>query len=231
ALPFVSMNDGFLDPFLESFHETFGLPNYGKKWRPRDEFGYVLKKDGEAWFTAEPGGLHLVDSTLAAQFALFGHKQTDHVTGSLVYKLKIPTGDADHGFGSGGFDHGLFFVSRFRLNPITIYANGGVMALSEPDTPGKVPYNATTYGMLLAGEYAWSNTVTLLAQINATTSPFKDEGIDPLDDYSVQLVLGVGYDLGSGLSMEVAFSEDLSDPAPDFTVSTRFSWGIGQDGK
>lgn len=232
TLPFVSMNNGFLDPFLEDFHNWFGAGNYGRKWRPKDQFGYILKKEGKDWFTAEPGGLHLVDSTLSAKVSLFGDKETDFMSGSLLYKLKMPTGEAENGFGSGGFDHGLFLLSRFRFSPITLYANGGIMVLSEPDTPGPpVPVNPTVVGMLLGGEYVWSDTWTLLGQINYTSSPFKDQDIDPLDDDSVQLIMGVSYEFDSGLTMEVAFSEDLSDAAPDFTVSTRFNWGIGQDGE
>lgn len=226
-VPFVSMNSGFLDNFLEIFHTTFGLPNYGKKRRPKDEFAYFLKKNDRDLFEAQSGGFHLVDSSISVKFSLLDEKQSGIASASLLYRLKMPTGKKEHGFGSGRYDHGLFLLSKIRFNPISLYLNPGIMFLSEAETIGsRLPVNTTVFGLIVGCEYPLSKSWSLLAQVNYYTSPFKDRRIPPLDDDSLQLIMGTIYELTPGMSLEFSFSEDLSWAAPDFTVHARMTFGI-----
>lgn len=229
SMPFVSMNAGFLDPLLEDFHNTFGLPNYGKHDRPKDEFAYAVRENGEDWFTAQSGGFHRADGTISARLSLYGEKPHSPMSGSILYKLKIPIGDAEHGFGSGEFDHGLFLLSQFRFDPFILYLNPGIMALSKPDTLGlQVPINSTIFGLVLGCEYVPNTSWTLLTQLNYYGSPFADTGISHLDNHSLQLIFGLTHEISQGTVLELTFSEDLSRTAPDFTVHTRivFDWDL-----
>jgi len=229
SIPFVSMNSGVLDPFLEVLHSTLGLPNYGRKERPQDEFAYHILENGKAWFTGRSGGSHVTDSTVSAKLSLYGEKQTDTVTGSLLFRLKLPTGNAEHGFGSGGFDQGVFFLSRFLLDPLALYINPGIMHLSKPDVPGlSVPTDETIWGVLLCGEYYLNRSWSLLTQLSYYTSPFEDIGIPHFDGQSLQLALGLTYGPTPGTYLEFSLSEDLSRAAPDFTVHARvaFDWDL-----
>ena len=60
-IPLVSFNSGFMDNFLDSYHKTFGFPDYGRSNRPNDEFFYEVKwieqgpeKVGFSEFTMDP---------------------------------------------------------------------------------------------------------------------------------------------------------------------------------
>ena len=44
-IPFVSFNSGFMDGFLNRYHDVFGFPDYGRRNRPNNEFLYELRKD------------------------------------------------------------------------------------------------------------------------------------------------------------------------------------------
>ena len=48
ALPWISQNDGFLDSPLETYHDFFGFPNYGRENGPTDEFGYHISVDDDS---------------------------------------------------------------------------------------------------------------------------------------------------------------------------------------
>ena len=45
----ISMQAGFLDGPLGTYHEIFGFPDYGRPDRPMDEFGYHLTVNGKDW--------------------------------------------------------------------------------------------------------------------------------------------------------------------------------------
>jgi len=227
-LPFVSMNSGFLDGFLEDFHSTFGLPNYGKEERPKDEFAYRLQKQGKNWFRAESGDLCLADSAVSAKLSLMDEIRKEWFLPeklSLSYTLKMPLGDEEGGFGSGGFDHEFSLLSQFRISPLVIYLNPSLIFLSDPETVEADISVSNILGLFLGGEYIFSESLSLLAQLNYYTSPFENTGISQLDTETLQAEFGFIYKLTSSLSLEFAFCEDLTRSAPDFNVHLRMSYG------
>jgi len=227
TLPFVSMHSGFLDSFLEFFHSSLALPNYGKKLRPKDEFAYVIETEGTPWFSSQSGGLHMTDSTVSAKISLLGPQETDRMSLSFLYKLKLPTGNANHGFGSGGFDNGFFLLYRFRTGSTILYFDPVWIRLSEPDTDGNaIKINENMYGFISGAEYRYNKMWSLNAQINYYTSPLADKSIRRLSDNSLQLTFGTVYSLSRGADLEFSFSEDLSETVPDFTVYLGVKYGV-----
>lgn len=223
-LPFVSMSKGFLDGFLENYHNFFGLPNYGRENRPKNEFAYDLRNQGRQWLDGRPGGLHPTDSVLSAKIPLIRADASQRFSAGMVYSLKLPTGDYRYGFGSGGFDHGLSLLTKTDLFPFILYANGGVNLVSAPDTLGARVETQPVVAGFLGIEYLPANLWSLVIQVNAYTAPIKNTGIPQLDDPSVELGLGFIRDLNSSSTIEFAFCEDLvGRGAPDFNVHLRFS--------
>ncbi|QTA92766.1 DUF3187 family protein [Desulfonema magnum] len=227
-VPLISMNDGFLDGFLEDYHNMLGVPNYGRENRPKNEFAYVLQKEGQDWFKSESGGCHPGDSSVSLKIPLADEKEPFLPWSlSLSYTLKIPTGDEDHGFGSGGFDHGVFLFSQFNLSPFVLYLNPGFIFLTDPETSGPEISVNNIFALLIAGEYIFNDQWTLSAQFNYYTSPFENTGIRSLDDDSLELAVGFTRELTSAMTLEFAFCEDLSRSEPDFNVHTRLIYRLG----
>lgn len=234
-IPVVSMNSGFLDGFLETYHNTFGFPNYGREERPKNEFAYALKSNGQEWFTSESGGLHLSDSSVSAKLSLidektgrFEKKRAFHKSLSLSYTLKMPTGNEDHGFGSGGFDHGFSLLSQYLMAPFALYLNPSVIFLSAPERADPDMSVNTIFGLFAGGEYIFSDALALCTQLNYYTSPFENTGISQLDDDSLELALGFTYKLAPSLNLEFAFCEDLTHSAPDFNIHIGITCEIGE---
>jgi hypothetical protein len=216
--PAARMSDGFLDGPLEDFHNAFGLPNYDKDTRPKDDLAYFIRKDGRDWFRTEAGGWHLMDTTLGAKYQLLGGGRPAL---SLLYQLQLPTGETNSGFGSGSFDHSLLLPSEFKRCAFRIFLTPGIHYPGEPDT---IDANIHTqpFGSLLVGAaYAYHENLSLIAQVNGYTSPLEKTGIPKLDDGSLELGIGFIYDYRSDLGLEFAFTEDLTRAAPDFNLHFR----------
>ncbi|MGA1870371.1 MAG: DUF3187 family protein [bacterium] len=224
-MPFVSMSDGFLDSFLETYHTTFQFPNYGREKRPKNDFAYSIKKNGQEWFTPEVGDYHSADSILA--FKVHGPST------SFSYRLKIPTGDEKRGVGSGHSDHGFFLSTKFSLPPLSIYVNPSLILLSDPKTLGPDISVKNIFGLFGGAEYIFNKSWSALSQLNYYTSPFENTHINQLDTDSLEITFGLIYSAGSDMNLEFGFSEDLFKAAPDFTLhcelNYRFSPSVFMD--
>lgn len=227
SLPWISQNGGFLDRPLEIYHDFFGFPNYGRENGPADEFGYHISVDDEAWFDSRSGGLHLGESVLSVKVRLTRAGNHQGLTSSISYGLKIPTGDENHGFGSGRFDQGLVFLNQYRMSPLTLYLNPGVVLLSDPKTQGADIHVNNIMTFLAGIEYNVSDTWSLMGQLNFVTSPFHHTGIEQMDQDSLELTLGFAVSISPDMTSEFAFSEDLTRTAPDFTVHGALRYEFG----
>jgi len=90
-LPFISPRDGFLDGFLENYHDFLGVPNYGREDRPKNEFAYRVTKDNRVWIDGKTDTFRIGESRFSALAALpslqLGSQSVDS---SILLTLKIP---------------------------------------------------------------------------------------------------------------------------------------------
>lgn len=221
SLPWYHMADGFMDRALEDYHDTFGFPNYGKDARPYDQFGYYLRKDGEDWFEPEPDRFAVGDGCAGFKLRLLAGGER-RPAAALAYKLKLPFGDADAGFGSGRIDHGAFVLTRWPFWRFALHLSPGYVWLSDPHTRGAEVTMADMAALLSGLTFDAGRSLCLKAQLNYYTSPFSRTGISQLDQDSLQLSLGFSVRLSRRMGLELALSEDLTRAAPDFTVHTRW---------
>lgn len=219
---FASMSGGFLDGFLEDFHDAFGLPDYGRSQRPDNEFLYYVEKDGEQWFESEFGGMHPVDSSVSAEYLLTDRGDPrapgGRFTAALSYALKLPVGDETAGFGSGKLDHRVALPLRWTADPFALYLVPAFSLLSDPDTLGADVEVLNVIGTFLGAEWAFARNWSALAGLNFYTSPFENTGIGQFDDDSLQLDVGFIWNPAPDARLELSFSEDLTRPAPDFSL-------------
>lgn len=231
-LPFVSLNAGFLDRFLEGYHDTLGVANYGRQERPDNAFAYRVSHKGRTWIDAPAGTFELADLTLSAQWQALGGSNAQTWAGSLVLSLKVPSGNADHGMGSGQFDYGLFATADRRVGPLSFYLMTGVAVNHDPDTLGARIRTRPSYAWFGAIGYHYSDRATWWVQVNAYTSPIEETGISEVDQPAAELGLGLHYLVDRNWQIEFAFGEDLTRAAPDFTVRIGLAWKyqIGKTG-
>lgn len=228
-LPIVSMSDGFLDGFLENFHDTLGVGNYDREKRPKNRFAYRAVKSGEAWFEGRPDKFELADATLSMQYALLQPKLERPLASSLCVSLKVPTGDSETGLGSGNFDAGLFLPSQWSAGKWTLYAMPGYVVIGNPNGENPDVAARDVYSMFAGAAYDAGDRWTWLLQINAYSTPLEFTGIGELDDGAVDLSLGCRYRLTRNWLFEFSFTEDLTRTAPDFNGRLALRWFFNKE--
>jgi hypothetical protein len=218
-IPLVHMTGGFLDGFLESYHDTLGVSNYGRKNRPKNSFAYFLQKDGAVWLEGDAGGLQLADATLTAQWSLIPASADSHGSASLLAALKAPSGRAKYGTGSGHWDAGIFLPMELGSGSWALFVMPGYIYHSDPDTRGADVSARPSITFLIGARYAYNDHLMLLGHLNYFSSPIEKTGIGMLDDGGVELALGFRYIWNPAWRIEFAFCEDLfTRAAPDFTL-------------
>jgi len=107
-LPYVRHSGGFLDNAIESWHDTFGLPNGGRELRPQDLLQFDYSSSGVLLqgLTQDQTGLGDVSLTAARVLGEGGLE--------LHARVKLPTGDVERFTGSGGTDIGFSLVQQRR---------------------------------------------------------------------------------------------------------------------
>ena len=230
-LPFVSIGGGFLDGFLENFHDALGTSNYGREKRPKNTFEYRVAKDGRLWMQADEGAAQLADITVSTQIELIGSAADHKMTGSLLLSLKLPAGDQSRGLGSGQFDAGIYVPMRWSADPWSIFVMPGAALIGDPDTGGAEISARNSYSLFGGVAYDYSSISTWLVQLNYYTSPIEETGLDALDKGALELAIGFHHRLTDSWIVEFAFCEDLTLALPDFNLrlGIRWTWPLKKD--
>lgn len=217
-LPVISFNSGFMDNFINSFHDTFGLPDYGRSERPENEFLYDVTRRGSPVVHGEGGRIRFGDISLSLKKPLLTGDPAISVKGDIEF----PTGASRKGYGNGSIDTGVaVLVDKDISKKVRAYFNLG--AVFPGDLKGNQNINLTEFVFGGAAvEAAFWKHVGLVAQVFVQNSPFPETGISSIDRLAVLLTLGGRYYAGRN-SFELSFTEDPNTAgAPDFTLNFSF---------
>ncbi len=223
-VPFVSMGGGFLDGFLENYHDAIGTSNYGREKRPKNTFEYRVSKDGLLWVQGDEGTMQMSDMTMSTQIKLFGPFDNYTMSGSLLLSLKLPTGNQTLGLSSGRYDAGIYLPLRWSAHPWSFLAMPGAALINDPETRGAHISARNSFSMFGGVAYDYSQDTTWLVQLNYYTSPIEETGLNALDKGSLELAVGFHHRLAEDWIMEFAFCEDLTLALPDFNLRMGLRW-------
>ena len=217
-VPFLSFSSGFMDGFINSYHETFGFPDYGRSIRPTNKFLYEVRRNGVLVIKGESGKIGIGDIRLTAKKVILNN---DPVI-SLKGDVEFPTGNAKKGYGSGSIDAGISALFEKKLSEIfKTYLNFGVIFPGDLKGYETVKLKTFAYGGAGIESAIWKN-FSLLGQVLVQGSPYPKTAIPSVDRTAVTLSLGGRYSSGNN-SLEFSFTEDPNTAgAPDFTVTFSF---------
>ena len=217
-IPVLYIGGGFMDGFLESYHDAFGFSDYGRSERPHNNFLYEVRKDGSLIIQGN-SGFGLGDIRLTIKKPLI---TSDDLNLSIKGDVELPVGNAKTGFGNGSVDAGLSLILDKRItDKIMTYWNiGGVLA---GDVKGHqtLDIDDFIYGGA-AIEAHINEKLSLLAQVMGQTPIYPTTNISAVDDDSWMISFGGRYHIGKG-SLELSLTEDLNTAgAPDFIVNLTY---------
>ena len=108
-LPFVGHGGGIFDDFIVGWHDTFNLPQGGRKSAPKGRLLYRYEKDGTVRLLLDESGYGLGDIRLTGGWQLYREATgTARHAIALRGSLKFPTGSAAWLRGSGSTDVALW---------------------------------------------------------------------------------------------------------------------------
>jgi len=229
ALPLLSHQGGFLDGFIENWHDFFGLPQSGRDKAPRDRLDYSYSRTNGQGFARTSSVSGIGDLSLQAAWQCWSNPETGRSL-ALRSNLKLPTGDSDRLLGSGSWDLALWLSGEQRwenaVGEMLLYGGGGALFSSDGDLLPEQRRNLAATVSLGLGLQPWSR-LGLQLQFDGHSALFEDSAFKELDQFAGQLAIGGSLGLGENTELEIAVIEDVVvETAPDvvfhFALRHRF---------
>jgi hypothetical protein len=237
-LPFLVFGGGFLDGFLETYHDVISVQDpYGRSERPKDSFLYEIRHGEYTKLLAERNsgtrgdtavvlgrtgtGLGDIRLTLKRPVLII-----DNYTFSVKGDIELPTGDAKEGYGNGSVDAGISVLYDRRFSErIMSYWNIGVIFPGDVDGYQRIDLN----NFIFAGaavEMDIARKWDLLLQIIAQSPVYPETELLAVDRTAYLLSFGCRYNRGDN-GMEFSITEDINESgAPDFTANISYKFNI-----
>lgn len=218
-LPLFYMGGGFLDQAILDSHQKFGFADYiGQREAPRNRYLYSVTHNGKIWnaplpYTVAPG-----DVTVWLKRELVADR-----SGGLAAKLLVqaPSAITDTGLGNGAWEYGVMFIGQRRIEDVEFTVNAGVINPGFIDRGDRMELKPM-YLWDVAAEHFFMKRLSALAQLSYATSPYGEGAADMFRRTWLALTVGGRYITASGRPIDISFTEDLSQTAPDFTFGIGF---------
>lgn len=217
-VPLLAFSDGFMDGFLDEYHSTFGLPDYGRNNRPKNDFLYEIRRDG-ALVIKDKTGIGLGDIRLAVKKPLI---VSDGFSLGIKGDVELPTGSAKKGYGNGNLDAGIsVLLDKGISESIMTYWNFGAVFPGDVKGHQKIDLENFIHGGV-AVEAAVRNNFSLLAQLQGQSRIYPKTDLIAVDRTAYLLIFGGRYYSGKH-SFELSLAEDINTSgAPDFIINISY---------
>lgn len=221
-LPYRYTGAGNLDGFIDSWHDTFGLPDGARSELPSDDFNITYTRDQSRRLSMASPASGLADIQASLGYDVIASEASAL---SAWLSVKLPTGDADKLTGSGATDVSLALAGERGLDgDWSVFGQAAVTWLGEGELLSYRQRSVVWSGMAGLGGRVWRG-LSLKAQIDAHTAAF-DSDLDFLSE-AVVLTVGGDYSFASGWLMNIGVSEDIAvEHSPDvvFFFSVKRGW-------
>ncbi len=211
-LPYISHAGGFLDGFIDDFHDFFGLPDGGRPQAPKDRLDYNYRRNGKDLVDLTGNAHGFGDLRLSVGWQLLREAGPSPGSAALRVSLKLPTGDSDQLLGSGSTDLALSLTGQ-REYPLengrfSAYASLGALFMTDGEVLEDQRRNLAGFGSLGLG-WAPLEWLALKIQADGHTAMYKDSNLEEIDSLSIQLVMGGTLQLAETTSLDLAIGEDI----------------------
>lgn len=206
---------GFLDGFIEGWHDTFGLPQGGREQIPGDQLQFLWQRDGVQRLDLQSSASGVGDLRLGVARQLVRQDARDL---ALRLDVSVPTGRAGKLTGSGGSDVALSLAwsERQGLSALGLVGHFGmgVMRAGDDDVLADARKRLAGFGH---ATLVWPVTerLHLKAQLDGHTR-LSNSAVREMGGWSLQGALGGAWAFSPRTALEFAVHEDLRpDSAPD----------------
>lgn len=221
-IPVLATGSGVMDGFLESYHDAFGFPDYGRSDRPDNEFLYEVNRDSETVIKGS-SRVRLGDIRVGIKKALLS---SGGLTLSIRGEVELPVSSAQRGFSNGSIDTGAALLLDGRItDSVMTYWNIGAAFPGDVKGHETIDLKDYVYGGA-AVEAQVSTSVSLLAQVMGQTAVYPETGIPEVDRDAWMVAFGGRYSSGQRV-FELSLTEDINTSgAPDFIVNLTYKFSL-----
>jgi hypothetical protein len=218
-LPVLIFSDGFMDGFLEDYHNTFGFPDYGRSERPLNEFLYEVRQNGDLIIKGSTG-TGIGDIRLAIKRHLI---LSDRLILSLKGNIEFPTNDGKEGYSNGSIDTAFsLLLDKGISDSVMTYWNLGVVFPGDLRGYHKVDLKNFLYGAA-AVEILLGRKFSLIAQLQGQSGIYPETELLAVDRAAYLLALGGRYITLAKHCIEFSLTEDVNaSGAPDFIANLTY---------
>lgn len=197
---------GFMDPFLNWYHQKLRLPNYNRDMQEPNRHSFRFEDADGALWNESPGVWTLRAPVVSVHHSGFI---------PLTVSAKLPVLDAQT------WDVGVEtrFEKAYSPSSGVIGRLGGIWRQRGDGAPYANVRSTPTVSL---GYWTQPRTLMFMAEVSTYPSLFERTGLAKLEKQSIELVLGGHIPTRWG-RLTLSFSEDLSYLAPDFTMGVRFT--------
>jgi len=218
---------GFLDHFLNEFHDFIGAPNQGRDWAPEGRFEARIERDGALGWSWSGNRAQLGDTLLVLTFGA-EHVGLGEWADAWRLGVELPTGDESAGAGNGRVDWIVGWNAEYS-GPSFTHTFGASAALAQ--TPASLARVGVELGPRLALFYGleWriSERMSWIAQLDLQAPLIDEIALTEIREPMLDLGVGFARDVGSNSRWWLSFNEDvLADSGPDFAVFLGLVWGV-----
>lgn len=228
-IPFITMQGGVLDSFIQGYHKAFGFPNAGRDRVANGRFGYQVTNNGTILYQVNQEAFGLGDLVLWDKLKVFD--ETKWIPAIAVKgSLKIPTGRRSQGTGSGNPDFAFSVFAEKSYKRIHSYSQIGLSLLgSHPNLDPFLVNGATVFGEAL--EFNLTEHHSVVAQVWGNSPIFKNTGIEDLSSATFDLTVGFSgaYPIKKILRKihyQFGFAEDALSLGPSVDFTLYFNLGV-----
>src|SRR2546427_654008 len=207
-VPFLSQGRGFMDPYIDSFHQRFHLPDGGRTGFDHNQFraGYI--GDGETVYVDRPPSrMRLGDIVLSATGGLLVERGRSPAL-SLTLSAKLPSGNYQSLDGSGSGDYGATLRLSKRWGRSTVHAGTAYNVVGEWRLAPSLPLR-NSRSLYAAYSFSATPNTSVIAQVLRTAGPFPLRSGNDLGKVAMGMSAGFRHRLPRGLEVEWSFIENL----------------------
>lgn len=226
-IPTLYGGGGFLDSFIEEYHDLFGFNQEGRDKNPDDQYDFLLTQRGTLAYRLPENELGLGDISLTLDWAVRDETERGPMV-LLRASIELPTGDERQGFGSGHTDGGFGVAFGKRLGAYSLLGDLAYQLQTAPDAFALADVGTRDNWVVDLGvERALGASTSLLLQLGFEESPVTGTALPAVDDNSASILLGLSWSTSSRWRLEAFLLEDLDgESKQDFTahLGVSYAW-------
>ncbi len=210
--------DGFMDGFLDWYHDLLGIAVPERERRPHNEFLYTVHLSDDESVDYDNSGLFLGDTRVGVGMRVTPWLQS-------IVALTLPTNTGPDGYGRGVVSLNLLNTVRSRLSDRFTYEG----SVSGGYTPSHGPLSANQREVFAAAtsglRFRFWGKQSLYANFFYHSPYYEDTALQSLDRYDLSLDFGWLLATSGGTEWRLGMTEDLKPSGP--AIDLVFRLGVG----